>query len=104
MEWTLNNLGMLYADLGELNEAEAMYMRALQGKEEALRVLPMPTLETANDPGNLCPEAGLEIPNSALAFIVSSPSEIIVCIVASMYLVDFKKFLTRPGIEIRAWR
>jgi Tfp pilus assembly protein PilF len=31
---TVNNLGILYADQGKLDEAEKMYMRALQGKEE----------------------------------------------------------------------
>jgi hypothetical protein len=29
-------LGILYADQGKLNEAEKMYERALQGKEETL--------------------------------------------------------------------
>jgi hypothetical protein len=33
---TVNNLGILYVDQGRLEEAEAMYQRVLQGKEEAL--------------------------------------------------------------------
>ena len=32
---TVNNLGVLYADLGRLNEAEKMYLRALQGYKKA---------------------------------------------------------------------
>ncbi|OAG06114.1 HET-domain-containing protein, partial [Paraphaeosphaeria sporulosa] len=35
-EWALHKLGLLYANQGKLAEAEAMYSRALQGKEEAL--------------------------------------------------------------------
>lgn len=33
---TVNNLGILYVDLGRLEEAEKMYQRALQGYETAL--------------------------------------------------------------------
>lgn len=33
---TVNNLSLLYADLGQLNKAEKMYLRALQGYEKAL--------------------------------------------------------------------
>src|SRR6266480_5862816 len=33
---TVNNLGLLYADQGKLAEAEKMYIRALQGYEDAL--------------------------------------------------------------------
>jgi hypothetical protein len=36
MEWALHSLGNLYSDQGKLAEAEAMYVRALQGWEEAL--------------------------------------------------------------------
>jgi len=32
---TVNKLGLLYKDQGKLKEAEAMYLRALQGKEDA---------------------------------------------------------------------
>jgi Tfp pilus assembly protein PilF len=32
---TVNNLGLLYADQGKMAEAEQMYIRALQGYEEA---------------------------------------------------------------------
>jgi hypothetical protein len=33
---TANNLGLLYADQGKMAEAEAMYVRALQGYESAV--------------------------------------------------------------------
>lgn len=33
---TVNNLGVLYADPGRLDEAEKMYVRTLQGYEKAL--------------------------------------------------------------------
>jgi tetratricopeptide (TPR) repeat protein len=33
---TVNNLGFLYADQGKMDEAEEMYVRALQGYEKAL--------------------------------------------------------------------
>jgi tetratricopeptide (TPR) repeat protein len=46
MEWALFKLGLLYADQGKLAEAEAMYTRALQGKEEALRPKHTSTLDT----------------------------------------------------------
>ncbi|PVH71719.1 hypothetical protein DL98DRAFT_434600, partial [Cadophora sp. DSE1049] len=36
MEWDLHSLGMLFSNQGKLAEAEEMYARALQGKEEAL--------------------------------------------------------------------
>jgi hypothetical protein len=32
---TVNHLGVLYANQGKMKEAEEMYLRALQGKEEA---------------------------------------------------------------------
>ncbi|SLM37739.1 beta transducin-like protein het-e4s [Lasallia pustulata] len=32
---TVNNLGVLYKDQGKMAEAEAMYRRALEGKEKA---------------------------------------------------------------------
>jgi hypothetical protein len=32
---TVNSLGLLYADLGRIDEAEKTYLRALQGKEKA---------------------------------------------------------------------
>jgi tetratricopeptide (TPR) repeat protein len=53
MEWTLDKLGLLYADQGKLAEAEAMYTRALQGKEEALGPKHTSTLLTVNNLGNL---------------------------------------------------
>jgi tetratricopeptide (TPR) repeat protein len=36
LDWAFHNLGDLYADQGKLAEAEAMYIRALQGYKEAL--------------------------------------------------------------------
>ena len=53
MEWVLHMLGNLYSDQGKLAEAEAMYTRALQGKEEALGPTHTSTLSTVNDLGNL---------------------------------------------------
>ena len=40
---TVNNLGLLYADLGRLDMAEKMYQRALQGFEKALGHEPVKT-------------------------------------------------------------
>jgi tetratricopeptide (TPR) repeat protein len=53
MEWALHNLGNLYVDQGRLAEAEAMYDRALQGKEEALGAKHTSTLDTVNNLGLL---------------------------------------------------
>ncbi|KAF7502885.1 hypothetical protein GJ744_004954 [Endocarpon pusillum] len=58
MEWALYNLGLLYADQGKLAEAEAMYTRALQGKEEALGPKHTSTLDTVNNLGNLYKNQG----------------------------------------------
>ena len=46
-------LGSLYADQGKLGEAEKMYMRALQGYEEALGPKHTSTLSTVNNLGLL---------------------------------------------------
>jgi tetratricopeptide (TPR) repeat protein len=51
-------LGLLYADQGKLGEAEMMYMRALQGKEEALGPKHTSTLGTVNNLGNLYANQG----------------------------------------------
>ena len=53
MEWALDSLGMLFSDQGKLAEAEAMYTRALQGKEEALGPKHTSTLSTVNNLGLL---------------------------------------------------
>ena len=53
MEWALHNLGMLFSDQGKLAEAEAMYIRALQGYEEALGLKHTSTLQTVNNLGAL---------------------------------------------------
>ncbi|KAF2464142.1 uncharacterized protein BDR25DRAFT_361884 [Lindgomyces ingoldianus] len=57
-EWALHNLGMLYWNQGKLAEAEAMYDRALQGKEEALGPKHTSTLDTVNNLGNLYKNQG----------------------------------------------
>jgi tetratricopeptide (TPR) repeat protein len=53
IEWAVHKLGLLYADQDKLAEAEAMYTRALQGKEEALGPKHTSTLSTVNNLGNL---------------------------------------------------
>jgi tetratricopeptide (TPR) repeat protein len=58
MEWALHSLGILYADQGKLAEAEAMYIRALQGREEALGPKHTSTLSTVNNLGNLYRDQG----------------------------------------------
>jgi len=55
---TVNNLGLLYADLGRLDEAEKMYQRALQGKEKAWGLEHTSTLDTVNNLGNLYADLG----------------------------------------------
>jgi tetratricopeptide (TPR) repeat protein len=58
IEWALHNLGNLYANQGKLAEAEAMYHRALQGKEEALGPKHTSTLDTVNNLGSLYRDQG----------------------------------------------
>ena len=58
IEWALVSLGNLYADQGKLAEAEAMYTRALQGKEEALGPKHTSTLDTVNNLGALYKDQG----------------------------------------------
>jgi hypothetical protein len=53
LDWVFHNLGDLYSDQGKLAEAEKMYIRALQGKEEALGPDHTSTLSTVNNLGNL---------------------------------------------------
>jgi tetratricopeptide (TPR) repeat protein len=55
---TVNNLGILYADQGRLENAEAMYERALQGKEKAWGPEHTSTLSTVNNLGNLYKSQG----------------------------------------------
>ncbi|KAI0569376.1 TPR repeat protein, partial [Pyrenophora tritici-repentis] len=50
---TVNNLGLLYVDLGRLDEAEKMYQRALQGYEKAWGPEHTSTLNTLNILNNL---------------------------------------------------
>jgi tetratricopeptide (TPR) repeat protein len=49
MEWALYTLGILFSDQGKLAEAEAMYIRALQGHEEALGPKHISILNTVNN-------------------------------------------------------
>ncbi|KAL9619028.1 MAG: hypothetical protein Q9160_006349 [Pyrenula sp. 1 TL-2023] len=58
LEWALDSFGNLYANQGKLTEAEAMYTRALQGKEEALGSKYTSTLNTVNNLGNLYKNQG----------------------------------------------
>jgi tetratricopeptide (TPR) repeat protein len=55
---TVNNLGILYADLGKVKEAEEMYLRAFRGKEEALGAKHTSTLDTVNNLGTLYADLG----------------------------------------------
>jgi tetratricopeptide (TPR) repeat protein len=54
---TVNNLGLLYANQGKLDEAEKMYDQALRGYEAALGSVQViiygPALSTVNNLGNL---------------------------------------------------
>ncbi|KAF4486038.1 Nephrocystin-3 [Colletotrichum fructicola Nara gc5] len=56
--WMFHNLGILYSDQGRLKEAEAMYERALQGKEKAWGPDHTSTLDTVNNLGNLYSDQG----------------------------------------------
>jgi hypothetical protein len=49
----VNNLGLLYADLGRLDKAEKMHQRALQGYEKAWGPEHTSTLDTVNNLGGL---------------------------------------------------
>ena len=55
---TVNNLGNLYSDQGRLEEAEAIYRRALDGKEKALGPDHTSTLETVDNLGVLYRDQG----------------------------------------------
>jgi tetratricopeptide (TPR) repeat protein len=50
---TVNNLGNLYADQGQLKEAEAMYQQVLEGYKKALRADHTSTLNIVNNLSNL---------------------------------------------------
>ncbi|RMZ87477.1 hypothetical protein DV736_g5297, partial [Chaetothyriales sp. CBS 134916] len=58
LDWAFHNLGDLYADQGKLAEAEKMYIRALQGYEEALGPDHPSTLDTVNNLGSLYADQG----------------------------------------------
>ena len=55
---TVHNLGILYTDLGRLDEAEKMYQRALQGKEKAWGPEHTSTLNTVHYLGVLYTDLG----------------------------------------------
>jgi tetratricopeptide (TPR) repeat protein len=55
---TVNNLGILYADLGKHKEAEKMYKRALEGFEKAWGIEHTSTLSTVNNLGILYKNLG----------------------------------------------
>ena len=54
----VNNLGNLYSDWGKLQEAEAMYQRALEGYEKAWGPDHISMLKTVNNLGNLYSDQG----------------------------------------------
>ncbi|SLM38232.1 nb-arc and tpr domain protein, partial [Lasallia pustulata] len=54
----VHKLGILYADQGKMAEAEAMYRRALEGKEKALGPEHPSTLDTVHHLGNLYADQG----------------------------------------------
>ncbi|KAM3067029.1 hypothetical protein ACMFMG_011810 [Clarireedia jacksonii] len=56
--WDFYNLGNLYREQGKLAEAEAMYIRALEGSEKALGPDHTSTLSTVNNLGILYREQG----------------------------------------------
>lgn len=56
--WVPASLGRLYGDQGRLKEAEAMYERALQGKEKAWRSEHTSTLDTVNNLAALYKDQG----------------------------------------------
>ncbi|KAK1992428.1 purine and uridine phosphorylase [Colletotrichum falcatum] len=55
---TVGNLGLLYSNQGRLKEAEAMYERALEGKEKVLGPEHTSTLSTVNNLGSLYSDQG----------------------------------------------
>jgi tetratricopeptide (TPR) repeat protein len=58
LDWGFHNLGNLYKNQGKLAEAEAMYLRALEGYEKALGPDHTSTLSTVNNLGNLYKNQG----------------------------------------------
>ncbi|KAM3083789.1 hypothetical protein ACMFMF_001154 [Clarireedia jacksonii] len=58
LNWVFNNLGMLYYNQGKLAEAEAMYLRALEGKEKVFGPDHISTLDTVNNLGILYCDQG----------------------------------------------
>ncbi|KAH8586629.1 hypothetical protein B0O99DRAFT_665671 [Bisporella sp. PMI_857] len=56
--WGFHNLGDLYFDQSKLAEAEAMYLRALEGKEKALGPDHTSTLDTVHNLGTLYSDQG----------------------------------------------
>ncbi|PQE14722.1 kinesin light chain 1 protein [Rutstroemia sp. NJR-2017a BBW] len=57
-DWVFHNLGDLYSHQGKIAEAEAMYLRALQGREKALGPDHTSILHTINNLSNLYSNQG----------------------------------------------
>jgi tetratricopeptide (TPR) repeat protein len=57
-EWALDSLGYMYSNQGRHEEAEKMYLRALQGTEKAWGPEHTLTLETVNNLGSLYAKLG----------------------------------------------
>ena len=58
IEWALHYLGLLYSNQGKLEQAEEMFLRALEGKEKALGAEHTSTLDTVNNLGALYRDQG----------------------------------------------
>ncbi|KAK2600175.1 hypothetical protein QQS21_005120 [Conoideocrella luteorostrata] len=58
LNWAFYNLGILYADQGKLQEAEKIYLRALQGYEKAWGLDHTSTLNIVNNLGILYADQG----------------------------------------------
>ncbi|KAL9103273.1 MAG: hypothetical protein Q9163_001675 [Psora crenata] len=57
-EWALHTLGLIFSEVGRLNEAEIIYQRALQGYEKTLGPDHISTLGTVNNLGVLYTDLG----------------------------------------------
>ncbi|KAH7012600.1 uncharacterized protein B0I36DRAFT_378335 [Microdochium trichocladiopsis] len=58
LDWAFHSLGDLFSDQGKLDEAEKMYLRALDGREKALGPDHTSTLQTVNNLGLLYKNQG----------------------------------------------
>jgi tetratricopeptide (TPR) repeat protein len=109
MEWASHNLGLLYADQGMLAEAEAMYIRALQGKEEALGRDHTSTLDTVNNLGALYADQG-KLAEAEAMFIRAlqgyeealGPERLSSYLPALITMFSFGDLFSRTGREVMA--